>query len=330
MTLHRSLAVIFTTASMWHAGMAMSAQRADDTASYPIRPIRIVVGFTPGGQPDIYARLIAPKLAEALHQQVVVENRPGAGSTIGTKIVVDATPDGHTLLSVSSAHLTSPAVFANLPYDTIRDLSAITTTAMATYLLVVTPSLGVATVQEFIALAKSKPGQFNFSSAGTGSGTHFAGEMFKQSANIDVVHVPYTGIPESLTDAITGRVQFTMAPVASSVALVKDGKLRALGTTSKKRSAIYPEIPTIAESGLPGFEWDSWGGMLAPSKTPRAIINRLNREISRILVLPEIEQRLRTLGAQPAPSLPAQTDAYIAAQLRVAAQLAKKAGIVGQ
>ena len=154
--------------------------------------------------------------------------------------------------------------------------------------------------------------------------------MFKQSANIDVVHVPYKGIPESLTDAITGRVQFTMAPVASSVALVKDGKLRALGTTSKKRSAIYPEIPTIAESGLPGFEWDSWGGMLAPSKTPRAIINRLNREISRILVLPEIEQRLRTLGAQPAPSLPAQTDAYIAAQLRVAAQLAKKAGIVGQ
>ena len=326
----------------WNAGLsaiavllvlgpaAVFAQRADDAANFPSRPIRIVVGFTPGGQPDIYARLIAVKLTESLHQQVVVDNRPGAGGVIGTQIVVNANPDGHTLLSVSSAHVTSPAIHAKLPYDTEKDLAGITTTATATYLLVVPPTLGVTTVQEFIALARSKPGQLNFSSAGTGSGTHFAGEMLKQSANIDVVHIPYKGIPESLTDTMTGRVQFTMAPIASSVTLVKDGRLRALGVSSKKRAAIYPDIPTLAESGLPGFEWDSWGGLLAPAKTPRAIINKLNREITRVLLLPDVEQRLRALGAEPVPSTPEQFDKFIAAQLRVAAELAKKAGIKPQ
>jgi tripartite-type tricarboxylate transporter receptor subunit TctC len=309
---------------------AVFAQNADDAAKFPSRPIRIVVGFTPGGQPDIYARLIAVKLTESLHQPVVVDNRPGAGGVIGTQIVVDANPDGHTLLSVSSAHVTSPAVRAKLPYDTAKDLAGITMTANATYVLVVPPTLGVTTVQEFIALAKSKPGQLNFSSAGAGSGTHFAGEMLKQSANIDVVHIPYKGIPESLTDTMTGRVQFTMAPIASSVTLVKDGRLRALGVSSKKRSAIYPDIPTIAESGLPGFEWDSWGGLLAPAKTPRAVVNKLNRETTRVLLLPDVEQRLRALGAEPVPSTPEQFDKFIAAQLRVVAELAKKAGIQPQ
>jgi tripartite-type tricarboxylate transporter receptor subunit TctC len=289
-----------------------------------------VIGFTPGGQPDIYARLIAAKLTESLHQQVVVDNRPGAGGVIGTQLVADASPDGHTLLSVSSAHAISPAVRAKLPYDTLKDFAGITMTATATYLLVVPPALGVRTVQEFIALAKAKPGQLNFSSAGTGSGTHFAGEMLKQSANIDVVHVPYKGIPESLTDAVAGRVQFTMAPIASSVTLVKEGRLRALGVSSKRRSRIYPDIPTIGESGLPGFEWDSWGGLLAPAKTPRSIINKLNREVTRILLLPDVEQRLRALGAEPVPTTPAQLDKFIAEQVRVIAQLAKKAGIEPQ
>ena len=309
---------------------AVFAEKADDAASFPTRPIRIVVGFTPGGQPDIYARLIAIKLTEALHQQVVVDNRPGAGGVIGTQIVVGANPDGHTLLSVSSAHVSSPAVHARLPYDTAKDLAGITLTATATYLLVVPPTLGVTTVQEFIALAKSRPGQLNFSSAGTGSGTHFAGEMLKQSANIDVVHIPYKGIPESLTDTMTGRVQFTMAPIASSVTFVKEGRLRVLGVSSKKRSAIYPDIPTIAESGLPGFEWDSWGGLLAPAKTSRAVITKLNREITRALLLPDVEQRLRALGAEPVPSTPAEFDKFIVEQLRVVAQLAKKAGINAQ
>jgi hypothetical protein len=326
----KTLLITTLTAALAATALPAAAQKADPASGYPARPIRIIVGFTPGGQPDIYARLISSKLTEALGQQVVVENRPGAGGIIGGQLVVAATPDGHTLLSVSSAHVTAPAVRAKMPYDTVKDLAGVTLTANATYVLAVTPSLNIKTVQELIALAKSKPGQINFSSAGSGSGTHFAGEIFKQSAGIDVVHIPFKGIPESLTDTISGRVQFTMAPVASSVALIKEGRLRALGVSSKKRSAIYPELPTIAEQGLPGFEWDSWGGLLAPSKTPRPIINKLNREIVKILGLPEIGERLRALGAEPTPSTPAEMDSFVAKQLQIATQIAKKAGIEPQ
>ena len=306
------------------------AQKTDPAAGFPSRPIRVVVGFTPGGQPDIYARLIQAKLTDALHQQVVVDNRPGAGGIIGSHIVVDAPADGHTLLSVSSAHVTSPAVRAKMPFDTIKDLAGITLTANATYVLAVTPALNIKTVQDLIALAKAKPGQINFSSAGTGSGTHFAGEMFKQSAGIDIVHIPFKGIPESLTDAISGRVQFTMAPIASSVSLIKEGRLRAVGVTSKKRSSLYPELPTLGEQGLTGFEWDSWGGLLAPAKTPRAVINKLNREVVKILAMPEIIERMRALGAEPTATTPEEMDAFVARQLKTAMQLAKKAGIEPQ
>ena len=306
------------------------AQKADPATNFPNRPIRIVVGFTPGGQPDIYARFIQAKLGEALHQQVVVDNRPGAGGIIGSQIVVDATPDGHTLLSVSSAHVTSPAVRAKMPYDTVKDLAGITLTANATYVLATTPSLNVKNVQDLIALARAKPGQINFSSAGNGSGTHFAGEMFKQSVGIDVVHIPFKGIPESLTDVISGRVQFSMAPIASSVSLIKEGRLRALGVSSKKRSSLYPELPTIAEQGVTNFEWDSWGGLLAPAKTPRAIINKLNREVVKILAMPDVIDKLRALGAEPNPTTPEEMDAYVARQLKTAMQLAKKAGIEPQ
>ncbi len=322
-----SLACALTIAAVSAPALA---QKTDPAAGFPSRPIRVVVGFTPGGQPDIYARLIQAKLTDALHQQVVVDNRPGAGGIIGSHIVVDAPADGHTLLSVSSAHVTSPAVRAKMPFDTIKDLAGITLTANATYVLAVTPALNIKTAQELIALAKAKPGQINFSSAGTGSGTHFAGEMFKQSAGIDIVHIPFKGIPESLTDAISGRVQFTMAPIASSVSLIKEGRLRAVGVTSKKRSSLYPELPTLAEQGLTGFEWDSWGGLLAPAKTPRAVINKLNREVVKILAMPEIIERLRALGAEPTATTPEEMDAFVARQLKTAMQLAKKAGIEPQ
>ena len=322
-----SLACALTIAAVSAPALA---QKTDPAAGFPSRPIRVVVGFTPGGQPDIYARLIQAKLTDALRQQVVVDNRPGAGGIIGSHIVVDAPADGHTLLSVSSAHVTSPAVRAKMPFDTIKDLAGITLTANATYVLAVTPALNIKTVQELIALAKGKPGQINFSSAGTGSGTHFAGEMFKQSAGIDIVHIPFKGIPESLTDAISGRVQFTMAPIASSVSLIKEGRLRAVGVTSKKRSSLYPELPTLAEQGLTGFEWDSWGGLLAPAKTPRAVINKLNREVVKILAMPEIIERLRALGAEPTATTPEEMDAFVARQLKTAMQLAKKAGIEPQ
>ena len=308
---------------------ASPAQVLGDVSGYPKRPIRIVIGFTPGGQPDIYSRMIGTKLTESMGQQIVVDNRPGAGGAIGSKIVADANPDGYTLLSVSSSHVILPSV-RKLPYDVRKAFSGITTTYSTSYLLVVPPSLGVKTAQELIALAKAKPGQLNFASAGAGSGTHFAAEMLKEAARIDAVHVPYKGIPEALNDTMTNRVQFFMAPLASSVNLVRDGKLRALGVSSTKRISIHPDIPTIAESGLPGFSWDSWGGILAPAKTPRAIINKLNREITRVLELPDIQQRMHALGADPAPRTPEAFDKFVAEQLGVISTLAKKAGITPQ
>ena len=297
---------------------------------FPARPIRIVIGFTPGGMPDITARLIGAKLAESWKQQVVVDNRPGAGGVAGARIVAESNPDGYTLLSVSAAHVVSPTVHARMPYDTARDFAGITTTASACYLLVVPPTLGIKSVKDLIALAKAKPGQINFSSGSTGSGTHFAAEIFKSAAGIDVVHVPYKGVPEALTDTMANRVQFFMSPLASAINRVKEGRLIALGVSAEKRVRTQPDIPTIAESGLAGFRWDSWAGLLAPAKTPRVIIDKLNAEITRILRAPEVEQRLNSLGAEPNPGTPAQFDRMIAEQLVIVADIARKSGMQPQ
>jgi tripartite-type tricarboxylate transporter receptor subunit TctC len=294
---------------------------------FPQRPIRIVIGFTPGGQPDITARLIGPKLAEVFGQQVVVDNRPGAGGVVGARIVAGASADGHTLLSVSSAHVVAPAVHARLGYDPIKSFAPITQTTSAAYLLVVPPSLDVKTAKDLIALARAKPGQINFSSGSTGSGTHFAAEMFKVAAAIDVVHVPYKGVPEALTDTVSGRVQFFMSPLASAMNLVRDGKLRALGVSSAHRVRAYAEVPTLAEAALPGFEWDSWGGLLAPAHTPHAVVTELNREARRALTLPDVLSRLQALGAEPMPGTPAAFAKLLVEQLALTAGLARKAGI---
>jgi tripartite-type tricarboxylate transporter receptor subunit TctC len=321
-------ACLFTAACLLlGASAAGLAQGPDAAKGYPSRPVRIVVPFTPGGQPDIVARMIGPKLTESLGQQIVVDNRPGAGGMIGARIVAYANPDGYTLLSVSAAHVVTPAVRANLGYDTVRDFAGITMTMSTAYLLVVPVSLEVRTVKQLIALAKAKPGQLNYTSAGTGSGTHFGAEMFKHSAGIDVVHVPHRGIPEALTDTMTGRAHIFMAPMASASALVKDGKLRALGVSSPMRNRAHPDIPTIAEAALPGFRYDSWGAWFAPAKTPRPIINKLNREVARVLKLPDIEQRLLALGVEPAPTTPAELDKFVAEQLKQAIALAQRAGI---
>ncbi len=306
------------------------AQPARDATPYPVRPVRMVIGFTPGGQPDIAARLIAPKLSDALGQQVVIDNRPGAGGVVGTKIVTDATPDGHTLLTSSSSIAISPSIYAKLPFDTIKDLTGISMSYTAAYVLAVTPSLGVKNLQEFVALAKAKPGQLNYSSAGNGSGMHFAGEIVKQTMNIDIVHIPYKGVPEAITDTIGGRVQFTMAPLGSTVSLIRDGRLRALAVTTPKRIPVHPDLPTVAELGYPGFRWDSWAGFFAPAKTPRAIITKLNREIVRVLSEPEIQSRMGAIGMDAAPTTPEQLDKFLVDQIALVSQLAKKAGIVAR
>lgn len=309
------------------ASAAGIAQKSETAKGYPSRPVRIVVPFTPGGQPDIITRLMAPRLTDALGQQVIVDNRPGAGGMIGARIVVASNPDGHTLLSVSGAHVVTPAVRANLGYDTRKDFAGITMVYSAAYYLVVPPALNVKNVQELVALAKGKPGQLNFTSAGTGSGTHFGGEMFKARAGIDVVHVPHRGIPEALTEVMTGRVHIFMAPFGSTAGLIRDGKLRALAVSTLQRTRMNPEIPTIAESGLPGFRYDSWGAMFAPAKTPRAIVSRLNSEVTAALKRPEIQERLLAIGMEAAPSTPAELDRFVAEQLKEAVALAQRAGL---
>jgi tripartite-type tricarboxylate transporter receptor subunit TctC len=309
-------------AALVAAGSAVAQGRAAD---FPTRPIRIIIGFTPGGQPDIFSRLIASRLTDVLGQNVLVDNRPGAGGTIGAKLVADAVPDGHTLLAVSGAHVIQPAV-ARVSYDTVRDFAPIAQMFTSAYLLVVPNTLPATSVREFIALAQARPGQLNFSSAGTGSGTHFAAEMFREAAKIDVVHVPFKGIPEAITDTIAGRVQFFMAPLSSVMSMVKDGKLRPVAVSTAKRVSTHPEVPTIGET-LPGFDFDSWGGMLAPAKTPRPVIDRLNAEMGRALALPDIVARMRALGAEPAHGTPEAFGRFIREQLAVIAAVAKRAGI---
>jgi len=310
------------------AAACVAPVRAQDPAAdYPAKPIRILVGFTPGGGPDITARYIAQKLTDAWKQQVIVDNRPGAGGTIAANAVARASPDGYTLLSVSSAHAVAAAIYSKLPYDASKDLAGITETASSSYVLVVAPSLGIRSVGELLAAAKAKPGQLNFSSAGVGSGTHFAAEMFKAMAAIDVVHVPFKGIPESLTETMTGRVQFFMAPIANAVNLVREGKLTGLAVSSARRDPLLPDLPTVAEAGVPGYETILWFGLLTSSGVPRPIVTKLNREIVRILGEPETRQRWIPVGLNPRPTSPEAFDKLVRDDIAVFRKIARAANI---
>lgn len=303
------------------------AQAADAAKAYPTRPIRIIIGFTPGGGPDITARYVAQKLIDAFKQQVIVDNRPGAGGTVGANLVATANPDGHTLLSVSSAHAVAAAIFPKLPYDTQKDLAGIAQTASSKYLLVVAPSLGVKSLKDLLAMAKAKPGQLNFSSAGVGSGTHFAAEQFKMLAGINVVHVPFKGIPEALNETLSGRVQFFLSPIANAVNLVKDGKLIALAVSSPQRDALVPEVPTVIESGVPGYQPELWFGLLTSAQVPKPIVARLNGEIRRILGEAEVKQRWLPIGLEPRPTTPGEFDKLIASDIELFGKIARAGNI---
>jgi tripartite-type tricarboxylate transporter receptor subunit TctC len=309
------------------ASVAPSARAQDD---YPSRPLRIVVGFTPGGGPDITARHIAQRLGERLKQQVIVENRPGAGGTVAAGQVARSAPDGYTLLSVSSAHAAAAAIYSKLPYDTVKDLTGITETASSKYLLVAPPSLGVKSVPELIAMAKARPGQINFSSAGVGSGTHFAAEIFKSMAAIDVVHVPHKGIPEAMGETVAGRVQFFMAPIANGMNLVRDGRLVGLGVSSRTRDALLPQVPTIDEAGVPGYQQELWFGLLGPAGLPRPVLARLNTEIGRILADDDTKGRWAPIGMEPRPTSPEDFDRLIASEIALYTRIARAANITSQ
>ena len=307
--------------------ISASAMAQPNAADYPRKPIRIIVGFTPGGGPDITARYVAQKLTEAWRQQVIVDNRPGAGGTVGANLVAHANPDGYTLLSVSSAHAVAAAIYAKLPYDTKKDISGITQTASSKYVLVVAPSLGVKSVKDLIALAKAKSGQLNFSSAGVGSGTHFAAEQFKAMAGINVVHVPFKGIPEAVTETMSGRVQFFMAPIANCVNLVKEGKLLGLGVSSPQRDALLPDVPAIADAGVAGYQAELWFGLLTSAGAPRPIVNRLNSEIRRIMSDADVKQRWAPIGLEPRATTPAEFDKLVATDIEVFSNIARAANI---
>jgi tripartite-type tricarboxylate transporter receptor subunit TctC len=302
---------------------ALAAQPSD----FPNKPVRIIAGFSTGSTVDLSARVVAEKLAESLKQQVIVDNRPGAGGVIGAQIAAKANPDGYTLLSVSAAHSVAPSINSKLPYDTLKDFAGISTTVKSPAVLVVYPGLGAKSVKDLIAIAKAKPGSLNFASAGIGSATHFSAELFKSMAGIDVVHVPFKGISEGLTETMTGRVQYFLSPLTIAHPFIKEGKLTALGVTSAKRSAVLPDVPTISESGLPNYVWETWFGLLAPAKTPRPIIDKLNKEITRALDLPDVRKRWTAIGAVSAPSTPQEFDKLIARDIQAFMKLARAAGI---
>ena len=303
-----------------------AAAAADDTAKYPDHPVRVVVGFSAGSAVDLSARIIAEKLTETLKQPIVTENRAGAGGALAAQGVAKAPPDGYTLLSVSAAHVILPAITAT-PLYSAQDFAGITTTISVPSVLVVHPSLGVKSVKDLIALAKAKPGELLFSSGGTGSATHFAAELFKSLAGIDVRHVPYRGIPEALTEVVANRITFTFSPLSSVLPLAKSGEVIALAVTPATRSAAMPDVPTLAEAGVTGYEWVSWFAMLAPARTPPAIVQKLNREIVGIIQLPDVKQRWETLGAEAMPLTPEQFDKYLADQSELVVKLVKAANI---
>ena len=309
------------------AAGTLSAPVIAADAPFPSKPIRIVIGFSAGSVVDVSARIVGQKLYESWKQQIIADNRPSAGGIVAAQIVANASPDGYTLLSVSASHAIAPAMYSKLPYDTLKDFAGITTTVNVPSLLVASSSLGVKTTKDLIALAKAKPGQLLFSSGGIGSSTQFVAEIFNNMAGISATHVPYKGIPEALADVAAGRINYTISPVANSVALAKEGKVVALGVTSSKRIPPLPDVPTIAESGVPGFAYGTWFGLLAPAKTPRPIVNQLNAEITRILNLPDVRERWTALGGEAVPISPEQFDQYIAEQIALFTKIAKAANI---
>ena len=288
---------------------------AAEQQKYPTKPIRMLVPFSAGSQSDIFARWIGEKVYEGWGQRVVVDNRPSAGGVVAAQTVLAANPDGYTMMLNATGHAANATLYSKLPYSVVKDFAGISQVASVPNLLIVGPELGVKSVKELIALAQAKPGQFNFSSAGIGSGTHVNGEMFKLAAGIQVTHVPYKGAPEALNEVIAGRVQFVFSPILVAAGQVKAGRARALAVSTAYRSPMFPDVPTVAEAGVTGFEFDQWYGLFTSSKTPRPLITLANKEVVRILSLPDMKERMLTQGATPKPSTPEEFDRFVQSEV---------------
>jgi len=307
--------------------MLVCAQGTAQTAAYPARPVRFIVPSAAGGGTDIIARAISVKLSEALGQQFVVDNRPGAGQMIGIELAAKSPADGHTILMAASTLAINPVMYKKVPYDPVRDFAPITQAASLANVLVVHPSLPVKSVAELIAYAKQRPGQLNFASAGIGTSPQMSIELLKSMAGIDMVHIPYKGTSPGVVDLLAGQVSVMAPNLLTALPHIKAGKLRALAVTSAKRSEGLPDVPTIGESGLPGYDSTQWYGVLAPAGTAREIVARLHDEIVRALRAPEVMQRLAADGAEPVGSTPEEFAAFIKSEIDKWARVARAAGI---
>lgn len=295
--------------------------------NYPVKPVRFLVGFAPGGGTDIMARAVGQKLSEAFGQQVVVENRPGANGNIAGEAVARAPADGYTILMVAASHAVNGSLYRKMSYDPIKDFTAVIGVASVPLILNIHPSLPAKSVKELIALAKSRPGELTFSSGGSGSAEHLSGELLKQLTGIKITHVPYKGAGASLVDLVAGQISMGFNTLPSVINYIKGRRLRPLANSDAKRSAVLPEVPTMVETGVPGFELASWYGVLAPAGMPRDLIARLNTEIAKILDMPDIKERLASLGAQPIGGSAEQFDAYVKSESVKFAKVVKAANL---
>ena len=322
--LRRASIPIFIVTGIALAAVPIVARTAENFSN---KPMRMIVPFTAGSATDLIARRVAYKMSDNWNQQVVVDNRGGAGGALGSNMVAKATPDGYTLLVHSIAFAMTAALHAKLPFDPIKDLAGISQLTVSTSLIVVAPALGVKSVKELIALAKQKPGQLNFSSSGVGSGMHLNAEQFRFAAGIDVVHVPYKGVPEQLVDIVTGRIQYALSPLVPALPFIRDGRLLPLAVTTARRAAILPDIPTVAEAALPGYEFQAWFGVFAPAGTPRNVINQISKEIERIVELPDIKKQFLLQGEEGRPSTPEEFSRFVRDDIEKTRKIVKLAGI---
>ena len=307
--------------------MVAAAPATAQSAAYPVKPVRLLVDQAPGGATDVIARLVNTKLAESMGQTFIVENRTGAAGSIAAVLVSKSAPDGYNLLLVSSSYAINPSLYTDLAFAPVKDLTPVSLIAEAPFLLLVHPSTPARSVKELIVLAKAKPGVLNYGSGGNGSSGHLAGELFTHLAKVKMVHIPYKGAGPALVDVIAGQVHLTFGSVLSSLGHVKNGRLRALGVTSATRSSGAPELPTIAEAGLPGYQTTTWYGLLAPANTPADIVQRLSDEMRKAVNAADVRNRILTDGAEPRGSTPKEFQAHLLAEMKRAAMIIKLAGI---
>jgi tripartite-type tricarboxylate transporter receptor subunit TctC len=318
---------------MWCSGRLLLLSAALAAAlpalgqTYPVRPVRIIVAFSPGGVTDIIARTMAPRLSEMWGQPVVVENRAGAGGSVGAVAVARSAADGYVLLVHSSGYALNPAINASLPYDYKSDFVDVAPLASQPMVLVVSPSSGITSVAELVALAKARPGQVSYGSAGIGSGAHFNSEKFRIAAGIEALHVPYKGGAEAIQDTIAGRLTFTINTITLALPHIRERRLVPLGVSSVQRSGLLPDTPTIAETVVPGFEFTFWNGLWAPAGTPAAVVEKIARDLGRVVALPDVRERFAALCAEPMSMSPAEFARFVRSEIDDSARIARAAGI---